>query len=1152
MKPDTSDLAPSATAPNMVRRQPFRQPDRWYQRLKDRLWGYDFFISYHWASGGTYAVNLAAQLREKGYEVFLDREEYAMGDAWQRVGEVALRNTQRLVLIATREAVFESKPVEHEIVRFTDRSRHCIPIFFGDTFFADEEANRGKYIVLDRLADDLLYIVDSRESLAIGPVAEVVEKLCATYSIMRRRKLRQTITLVALSLLASFSIIASLSAINAIIARNKEAVARGQSEKLVADISLQNGHRAINTDGDVGAGLLWYAQSLKPKSEHAKSAQNSARSLIGGWSPSLPRFSMLHDGPILTVVFNRAGTLIATGGADKTVQLWDARTGKPSGNPIAHRSQVQAIAFSPDGKTLATGDGDIAKLWAVATHAPLSEFSFPSTGRYPIQAISFSLDSQKLACGYGGDWSGFVNVWDVATSKPYFPESLHHGDEISSVMYSPDGKILVTAGVDGVKLWDALNGQEIDGQLSQQIPTLVIPIPPEPLDANSTVLDTAETLPAETPQNRTEQVGSTDAPSLEPDAETLAGQRKVSAVAFSPDGRTLATASFKGAVDLWDVDSRLQRCTRLQHDDAVNAVTFSFDGGALAAACRDGTISVWNVAAEPPRLEMKVRNNRVVNAVAFSPIHRELVAASDDRTARLLRIPDPTADPVSHHDANGHAMAMGFSPEGGTLATAVRYQKGDGARLWERTTGMSGGRSVKLKRQFLGETFAPDGRTLALSEGTTVWLWDVATDKQQGAPLAHDSPPNKVSFSPNGKVVAITCNDHSVWIWNTLTGKRLCNPLKHGDWVDELMFSPDGKKLATGSRDRVVWLCDLELGKSYQIPLTSGGELKNIGFSSQNRDFITVEGTWSPKEGRYTSNTVARWAITSGAPVLKLSTHPVGNPVLLSPDGRNLVTTDFGTLRIWNVFNGQQRGKSLQHPDYTHAVAFSPDSSTLVTICKSFISLWDVPTGAPKSAPIKHTDQDPRAVFSHDGKLLAITNGGQVRFWDVSTGQLRGEPCQFATMITQPQKIAFSPDDRTLAIANGELLQFCDVPRPVTDDPEQVQLSAEVRTGQSIDNGLVQTLTRAEWSDRRKKLQAIGGDCLNPIPALVVKAHSDEIPSALSSTDFRDSSATNSSSAARLDHSRPRSRHSDGSWFLGMAAAIACLVALIVLTTQRR
>ena len=90
---------------------PTTTQERWYRRFKNWLWGYDFFISYHWASGGAYAVILAQMLRSRNYDVFLDRADYASGDDWKRIGEVALRNTQRLVVVATRDAVTKSEPV---------------------------------------------------------------------------------------------------------------------------------------------------------------------------------------------------------------------------------------------------------------------------------------------------------------------------------------------------------------------------------------------------------------------------------------------------------------------------------------------------------------------------------------------------------------------------------------------------------------------------------------------------------------------------------------------------------------------------------------------------------------------------------------------------------------------------------------------------------------------------------------------------------------------------------------------------------------------------------------------------------------------------------------------------------------------------------
>lgn len=172
--------------------------DSWLRRLRDWLWGYDYFISYHWDSSGAYAVALAQRLRNRGFQCFLDRAEYAMGDDWKKEGRRALRNTQRLVVIATPEAVTKSKAVEREVEIFVARSSHVIPVVFGNDL-AHLEIER--FPVLRTIAG-ALHIRERSARLATRPSIYVVKQLVQTHRVLRRRTLRACITASVTAILA--------------------------------------------------------------------------------------------------------------------------------------------------------------------------------------------------------------------------------------------------------------------------------------------------------------------------------------------------------------------------------------------------------------------------------------------------------------------------------------------------------------------------------------------------------------------------------------------------------------------------------------------------------------------------------------------------------------------------------------------------------------------------------------------------------------------------------------------------------------------------------------------------------------------------------------------------------------------------------------
>ncbi len=230
----------------------FSKLRRWilnkFQRAADWLWGYDYFISYHWHSGGKYAVGLFNSLHERGFDCFLDRSEFAAGDDWKQQAARALQNTQRLVVIATREAISGSDAVAHEIEVFSQRSRHIVPIFFE---YPSHEGGASASTAMNGISNSVLRLSDSSNTLDTGiPNREtVVQRLIAADRILRRRKLRQSIigtTILLLVLaIAGVSYYGYQTNLAKLAAEQSTMEARIATEKAIGAQNFAEYHRVI-------------------------------------------------------------------------------------------------------------------------------------------------------------------------------------------------------------------------------------------------------------------------------------------------------------------------------------------------------------------------------------------------------------------------------------------------------------------------------------------------------------------------------------------------------------------------------------------------------------------------------------------------------------------------------------------------------------------------------------------------------------------------------------------------------------------------------------------------------------------------------------------------------------------------------------------
>jgi len=568
-------------------------------------------------------------------------------------------------------------------------------------------------------------------------------------------------------------------------------------------------------------------------------------------------------------------------------------------------------------------------------------------------SVAFSPDSRTLA---SSSYDQAICLLDTVTGR--VKRRLVHNSFSKSVAFAPDGRTLASVLGDGtVQLWDVATGQEMQALEG---------------DANSVAFSPDSRMLSSASSDRTVQLWDVATGQVTQNLEGHSGQ--VYSVAFSPDGQTLASASQDGAVHLWDIEAcrirqTLKSCSsfkslRFLAGDPVNGIAFSPDGRTLASAPGGGTLQLWDVATGQVTQNLEGHSGQA-HSVAFSPDGQMLASTSFDYVVRLWDVATCQVIQVLGHSQRVNGIA--FSPDGQTLASASF----DAVQLWDMGASQVTYTTQNLKghsRDVGSVAYSPDGRMLASgSYNGAVRLWDLATGQAtqtlKSSPLWRKKPLSvlSIAFSPDSRILASNLVDGRVQLWNTVTGQEM-QTLESNDKASELMsmaFSPDSRMLSVALWDGMIWLRDVATGREMQTLKGYDRGVFGVAFSPDGRtlasglwngmiqlwDVATGQVTQTLKDDSQSVKLESMASLLRGPPKALLARNKI---VTFSPDGQTLASAGRDRLiKFWDVATGQLTGwKDVDDGWRLESVAFSPDGRMLVSASwDGTVRLWDVAIG---------------------------------------------------------------------------------------------------------------------------------------------------------------------------------------------------------------
>jgi WD40 repeat protein len=705
--------------------------------------------------------------------------------------------------------------------------------------------------------------------------------------------------------------------------------------------------------------------------------------------PQLKFARLLGYGSVWKATVNSDGTRIATIPAGKNIAvIWDAESASELYR-VVHSDQIYDVAFSPDGKYLATGGKDgTLRLWNATTGNEIKHFNYDGT----VDRVVFSPDGRFLAStarlsknAFG--WSEIV-VWDALTGRRMQQFGGHPG-WYTDIAYSSDDHLLATSSSNGVAtLWEGQSGRE-QVRLEHSGPVLSLAFTPD-----TKYLTTESRLTTVSPQQAQVWDWAT-----EKNIGSLSEGGGVVFMIGSEDRNRVITRGIDDTVRIWDAETG--RALYHFHFEAMHGFALDDDGKHIAVPEEaDMTIHVRRLASDSVVARLTYEGK--LHQFSLGPKAKLLAAvitseseniwiwdvASETVMAKLSPCIDVPEGVTRMFGAKTPMVdSLAFSPSGTLLAAGGRF--GGKVCVWnierQELIGQVSSKVSPVSPVIF--RFSPDGRRMVTIHGfdNVLRIWDIQSFEKPVFQIERGKSGaiSALVFSPDSSRLAFAIWQ-STQVWEIETQTLLFN-FTHDEWSNDISFSADGRYLATAGADMAVRIWDLNSGIE-RLKLPHLSDVAKAHFSPSGRVLLT-------KERKHGIGIARGWDSGTGEELFRFSHGATIDGVVYNQNGSHVATKIGALVQVWHVQTAKKVAE-FSHDAEVEIWALSADGSRLVTVpdrdgnySSAIGHVWDV-TAGKKLYPLTHEDSIWSVSFSADDTLI-ITGGNDhtARVWDALTGK---------------------------------------------------------------------------------------------------------------------------------------------------------------------